>query len=99
MKRAVILAVISLFPFEAAAIVRYLVQDMTCADVHEAIERDGAAILYRKASANSLPLYNRYVSSAEFCPSGQRIARASVATADTQSCPVTKCEDANRASS
>ena len=59
MKRAVILAVVSLFPFEAAAIVRYLVQDMTCADVHEAIERDGAAILYRKASSNGLPCARR----------------------------------------
>ena len=72
-----------LLPFEAHAIVRYLVQDMTCQEVQQAIERDGAAILYRKASASGLPLYNRYVRTGDFCEAGQKIARSSVATADT----------------
>lgn len=99
MKKAVISAALFLLPFEAGAVIRYLVQDMTCDAVHEAIERDGAVILYRQASTSGLPLYNRYVSSGEFCPSGQRAARSSVATADTQSCPVSTCEDANRPSS
>ena len=96
MKRTVIAALVLLVPFEAHAIVRYLVQDMTCDEVQEAIKRDGEAILYRQASASGLPLYGRYVSGAAFCKSGQKIASASVATADAKNCNVSRCEDANR---
>ncbi len=96
MKRAVAVLAVMLLPFEAHAIVRYLVQDMTCQEVQQAIERDGAAILYRKASASGLPLYNRYVRTGDFCEAGQKIARSSVSTADTDKCAVSKCEDQNR---
>lgn len=96
MKRTFIIGLFFLVPFEAHAIVRYLVQDMTCDEVTEAIERDGQAILYRQASASGLPLYSRYVSGAKFCKGGQKIVRESVATADTKDCSVTRCEDATR---
>jgi hypothetical protein len=96
MKRTVITALVFLVPFEANAIIRYLVQDMTCDEVQEAIKRDGEAILYRQASAGGQPLYDRYVSGANYCKGGQKIARASVATADTKNCSVSKCEDSNR---
>lgn len=96
MKRAFIIGLFFLVPANAHAIVRYLVQDMTCDEVHEAIERDGQAILYRQASASGLPLYNRYVSGADFCKSGQKLVRESVATADTKNCSVNRCEEANR---
>ncbi len=96
MNRVWLALLVLLIPFEANAIVRYLVQDMTCDEVQGAIERDGAAILYRKASASGVPLYNRYVSGPEFCETGQKIARASVATADSNSCSVSTCEDVNR---
>ncbi len=96
MKRAVIATMALLIPLPANAIVRYMVQNMTCDEVHEAIDRDGAAILYRQATASGLPLYNRYVKSAEFCEVGEKIANSSVATADTQSCKVIKCERVSR---
>ena len=84
MKRKLIIGLVFLIPFEAHAIVRYLVQDMTCDEVNEAIERDGQAILYRQASESGLPLYNRYVSGAKFCTDGQKLVCESVATADTK---------------
>jgi len=96
MKRAAIAALVFLVPFPATAIVRYMVQDMRCDEVQEAIDRDGAAILYRQASASGVPLYDRYVKSAEFCEAGQKAARSSVATADSKNCKVIKCEDVNR---
>ena len=96
MKRIALAVVVLLIPFEASAVVRYLVQDMTCAEVQEALERDGAAILYRQATSSGLPIYDRYVKSGDFCDSGQNISRASVPTADTNRCRVSKCIDVNR---
>ena len=78
MKRIAAAVVILLVPFEASAVVRYLVKDMTCAEVQEALERDGTAILYRQATSSGLPIYDRYVKSDDFCDSGQNISRASV---------------------
>ena len=96
MKRIALAVVVSLSSFEASAVVRYLVQDMTCAEVQEAIERDGAAILYRQATGSGIPIYDRYVKNGDLCESGQNISRASVPTADTDRCRVSKCVDANR---
>jgi hypothetical protein len=96
MKRTALAAIFALVSFEASALVRYMVQNMTCAEVQEAVERDGAAILYRQATASGIPLYDRYVRSEEFCEGGETASRASVPTADTQSCRVSKCVDASR---
>ena len=96
MKRIALAVVVSLISFEASAVVRYLVQDMTCAEVQEAIERDGVAILYRQATSSGLPIYDRYVKGEEFCDSGQNTSRASVPTADTDRCRVSKCVNVNR---
>ena len=96
MSRVVVAAIFSLIPIDAFAIVRYMVQDMTCAEVQEAVDRDGVAILYRQATGSGLPLYDRYVRSEDFCDSGQTVSRTSVPAADTERCRVSKCVDETR---
>jgi len=97
-KTAILAGILSLVAFDAFAIVRYLVQDMTCDEVHRAVERDGAVILYRKAAASGLPLYDRYVSGPGLCGSNEEVVRSSVATADTPSCDVRQCRPVDRSS-
>ena len=96
MKRIVLAAILAVAPFEASAIVRYIIQDMTCAEVQEALDRDGEAILYRQSTGSGLPLYDRYVRDGTFCASGESASRASVPVADTDNCSVTKCIDVSR---
>ncbi len=80
----------------ASALVRYMVQGMTCADVQGAVERDGKAILYRQASQSGVPLYDLYVANQQACQPGQTTIRENIPTADTASCPVAKCVDQSR---
>lgn len=96
MKKYIMAAILALMPVEASAIVRYMVQDMTCAEVQDSVSRDGIAILYRKSGSNGVPLYDRYVANQSFCQAGQDTIKESVPTADTRSCRVSKCMDANR---
>lgn len=96
MKKYIMAAILALMPVEASAIVRYMVQDMTCAEVQDSVSRDGVAILYRKAGNEGVPLYDRYVANQSFCQAGQDTIKESVPTADTRSCRVSKCMDANR---
>jgi hypothetical protein len=88
--------ILALMPVEASAIVRYMVQDMTCADVQNSVSRDGVAILYRQAGRNGVPIYDRYVANGSFCQAGQDTIKESVPTADTQTCRVSKCMDGSR---
>ena len=96
MKKLILATIVALAPFEASAIVRYMVQDMTCAEVQDSVDRDGVAILYRKAGTAGVPIYDRYVANGSFCQGGQDTIKESVPTADTKSCRVSKCMDANR---
>lgn len=96
MKRLVIGLALTLLPVEAFAIVRYMVQGMTCAEVQSSVERDGVAILYQKAGSAGVPLYDRYVANQSYCQGGQSTIRESVPTADTKSCRVSKCIDDTR---
>lgn len=96
MKKLIPAIVLALTPVEASAIVRYMVQDMTCAEVQDSVSRDGVAILYRKAGKAGVPLYDRYVANESFCQGGQDAIKESVPTADTQSCRISKCVDASR---
>jgi len=95
-KKFALTGILALAPFEASAIVRYMVQDMTCAEVQNSVDRDGVAILYRQAGKNGVPLYDRYVANGSFCQAGQETIKESVPTADTQNCRVSKCMDGNR---
>jgi len=95
-RKFVLAAIAMLAPAEASAAVRYMVQNMTCAEVQASVDRDGVAILYRKAGQSGVPLYDRYVANESFCQGGQNAIKESVPTADTQSCRVSKCLDVSR---
>lgn len=96
MTRILLALSVALVPLEAWAIVRYMVQDMTCAEVKNALERDGVAVLYRQTGRSGVPLYDRYVANQSFCQAGQETLAQSVPTADTNSCRVSKCIDPSR---
>jgi hypothetical protein len=95
MSRLAVAAVFSIVSFDASAIVRYMVQDMTCAQVQEAVDRDGVAILYRQGKSGAT-LYDRFVRDDSFCATGFTTAREGISTADTDNCRVTKCIEARR---
>jgi len=80
---------------DAWAIVRYMVQGMTCAEVQESVSRDGVAILYRHGEAG-ITLYDRFVKDGSFCSADSTTARERIAVADTDSCNVAKCVEARR---
>lgn len=96
MNKLVLAALLVMLPADAFAIVRYMVQDMTCAEVQESVDRDGVAILYRKAGAAGVPLYDRYVADKSFCQAGQDTIKEGIPTADTRNCRVNKCLDGSR---
>ena len=91
MLRLAVAASFSLASSEALAIVRYMVQDMTCAEVQNSVDRDGVAILYRQASKSGVPLYDLYVSGQRKCANGEVAVRKGVPTNDREYCPVYKC--------
>jgi len=95
MTRLALAALLSLISFDASAIVRYMVQGMTCAEVSEALDRDGVAILFRSGKSG-VTLYDRFVKNGAFCAAGYTTATEHIAAADTDQCPVTKCIDARR---
>jgi hypothetical protein len=95
MYRVALVALFSVVSFEASAIVRYMVQGMTCAEVQEAVDHDGVAILYRQGKSG-VTLYDRFVKDATFCGSGYTTTREGISAADTDNCRVTKCIEARR---
>jgi hypothetical protein len=95
MSRLAAAAIFSIVSFDASAIVRYMVQDMTCQQVQDAVERDGVAILYRQGKSG-VTLYDRFVKDASFCATGFTTAREGISAADTDNCRVTKCIEARR---
>jgi len=95
MIRLALALLFSTVAFDAWAIVRYIVQDMTCAAVQQALERDGIAILYRQGGSG-ITLYDRFVKDASFCAAGYTVASEGIAVADTQACRVAKCIEAHR---
>jgi hypothetical protein len=88
-------AILSIASSDASAIVRYMVQGMTCAEVQEALDRDGIAILYRQGESGVV-LYDRFVKDGAFCRASSTTARETITVADTDECPVSKCIDVRR---
>ncbi|WP_394886311.1 hypothetical protein ACG873_17720 [Mesorhizobium sp. AaZ16] len=88
-------AILSIASSDASAIVRYMVQGMTCAEVQEALDRDGIAILYRQGESGVV-LYDRFVKDGAFCQALSMTARERIMVADTDECPVSKCIDVRR---
>jgi hypothetical protein len=95
MIRLAMAAFFTMLSFDASAIVRYMVQGMSCTEVQEALERDGVAILYRQGKSG-VTLYDRFVKDASFCPAGYTTSRERIEVADTDDCRVTKCIEARR---
>ena len=95
MFRLAVATFFSVISFDAFAVVRYMVQDMTCEQVQQAVERDGIAILYRQGNSG-IVLYDRFVRDGSLCATGYTSARERVRVADTDDCRVTKCVEAQR---
>jgi len=87
-------ALFAIFAFDASAIVRYMIQGMTCAEVQEALDRDGVAVLYRQGKSG-VTLYDRYVKDGSFCTTGDTMLER-ISAADTDDCRVTKCFELRR---
>ena len=93
MKAVLIALSLLLVSFEAQAISRYNSTSMSCNEVKATVRREGAVILrYQSTRTPGLPFYDRYVRSQSFCDMGEVRARASVPSADTNSCIVYKCK-------
>jgi hypothetical protein len=95
MTRLALAAFFAIISFDASAIVRYMVQGMTCAEVQQALDRDGVAILFRTGKSG-VALYDRFVKDGTFCASGSTAAAERITSADTDDCLVTKCIDVRR---
>jgi hypothetical protein len=90
-----LVAMFSVASFDAHAIVRYMVQGMTCSEVKEALDRDGIAVLYRRGESG-ISLYDRFVKDGSLCHAGYTPASERIAVADTDGCPVRKCIEVRR---
>jgi hypothetical protein len=95
MIRFAVVVFFSVVSFEASALVRYMVQGMTCAEVQQAVERDGMAILFRQGTSG-VALYDRFVRDGSFCATGFTAARDRITAADTADCQVTRCTGSSR---
>ena len=62
-------------------------RQMSCGDVQSLLGARGAAVL-----TTGQHTYDRYVSNGRYCIHPQVAVRATVATADTRSCPVFRCQ-------
>jgi len=96
MKRLLVAAALCLVAFEASALERYDIDDMTCEQVQALVAQDGTAILrYRSKRSFSLPLYDTYVSGQQACDNSQVAQRTGVPSTDRKYCPVYKCVESN----
>jgi hypothetical protein len=95
MVRLAVAAFFTIVSFDALAVVRYMVQGMTCAEVQDALNRDGVAVLYRQGKSGAA-LYDRFVKDASFCAAGYTTTREPIAVADMDDCRVVKCIEAQR---
>lgn len=92
MNRCVPVAIAVLLATEARAISRFSSDRMSCARVQQRIVSNGAAIVsYTSRRGN--PLYDRFVRNAQFCQLGEVTEYAYITAADTNSCPVLRCEE------
>jgi hypothetical protein len=95
MTRLALATLFAIISFDASAVVRYMIQGMTCAQVKEALDRDSVAILFRPGKSG-VTLYDRYVKDGSVCAAGYVAAIERIASADTDDCPVTKCIESRR---
>lgn len=93
MKKTLLALGLCLLAADAHAVTRLDPTRMSCDQVQSTIAREGAVILrYRSTNTPGVPVYDRYVSSAQFCQQGEGRARAFVPSANRDSCQVFKCK-------
>ncbi|MDQ6433853.1 hypothetical protein RB623_07275 [Mesorhizobium sp. LHD-90] len=92
MVRSLLVVLATLIATDAYAIARFSSNRMSCARVQQSVRDNGAAIVsYTSRRGN--PLYDRFVRSAQFCQGGEVTEIVYITAADTQSCPVLRCEE------
>ena len=96
MKRLLVAAVFWLVAFEASALTRYDIDNMTCAQIQALVAADGSAIAALSSKRYfSLPLYDTYVSGQKSCDDGEVALRTGVPSTDQKYCPVYKCVESS----
>jgi hypothetical protein len=96
MRRLLVAAAFSLVAFQAQALTRYDIDNMTCAEIQAQVKTDGSAILrYRSTRNFSLPLYDTYVSGQSSCANSEVALRTGVPSTDKKYCPVYKCVESS----
>jgi hypothetical protein len=96
MRRLLLAAAFSLVAFQASALTRYDIDDMTCAEIQALVKTDGSASLRYHSTRNfSLPLYDTYVSGQQSCDNSEVALRTGVPSTDKKYCPVYKCVQSN----
>jgi len=92
MKRSLLAAAFCLVAFEASALERYDIDNMTCEQIQAIVAKDGSATLrWRSTRSFSLPLYDTYVHGQESCENSEVALRSGVPSTDRKYCPVYKC--------
>jgi hypothetical protein len=96
MKRLLVAAAFCLAAFEASALERYDIDNMTCAQIQAIVAADGKATLrYRSKRSFSLPLYDTYVSGQKACQNSEVALRSGVPSTDRKYCPVYRCVESS----
>lgn len=93
MKHFALAIALSVIAGNAEAISRYTSTSMSCAEVKNTIDGDGAAIMrYQSRRGSGARLYGRFVRNGDFCSSGQRAEVSYIPSADRAQCPVYECK-------
>ncbi|MBE7185844.1 MAG: hypothetical protein INR68_15715 [Methylobacterium mesophilicum] len=94
MRKLLIAMVLAALPAEAFAIQRYQSTSLSCEQARAIIREEGAALLqWQSRRVRNLPRYERFVRNDSFCQSQEYAAPTVVPTADTEQCPVKRCEE------
>mgnify|MGYP003674875695 CR=1 FL=1 len=92
MTRFLLLLSLIVISAPANAINRYDTTGMSCSRIQSVLESEHSAILRYPSSRNpSLSLYDRYVSTSQYCGPGSRASIATVPSSDSKTCRVHKC--------
>ena len=93
MKVVLLTLCLAVLPHHAQAINRYSSTSLNCDEVKSTLQEEGASIMqYRSPSSPGIQLYDRYVSSKQFCQSSQEVRTTYIPSAGG-SCAVLRCVD------
>lgn len=73
---------------------RLYASSVTCQQIKSTPEREGAAIVhYQSHNSSGLSLFDRFVSSANYCESAKRALPIAINTRDTTTCKIPVCRE------